>query len=84
MLAWCNHDQHIFGNRLKISTKVHRALQSQDLFLFPLNAKVPKRRLIVRLHALRCHCDLHTFYLKQSHRTKIDIAITGDWPGGAD
>ena len=84
MLAWCNHDQDIFGNRLKITTKVDGALQSQDLFLFRLNAKVPKRRLIVRLHALRCHCDLYACYLKQSHRAKIDIAITGDRSGGAD
>jgi hypothetical protein len=69
---------------LKITTKVHGALQSQDLLHFRLNAKVPKRRLIERLHALRCHCDLHTVYLEQSHGTKINIAITGDRSGGPD
>src|ERR1700687_2275786 len=78
------HDQNVFGNRLKITSKVHGALQGQNFLLLRLNAKMPKRRLIKRLHALRCHRDLHTTDLKQSHRTKIDITIAGDRAGRPD
>ena len=63
---------------------MYGTLQGQDFLLFRLNPQMSKWRLIKCLHTLRGYRNLHTTYLKQRYRAKVDIAIARDRAGGPD
>ena len=60
---------------------MNSAFQGQNFLLLRLDAKMAERCLVVRLHALRRHCNFHATDLKQRHRAKINISVAGDRAG---
>ena len=71
-------DDDLLGDRLELGAEVAGALERQDLLLLGLDAQMPERRLVERLHALGRHRHAHAADLEQRHGPEIDVAAAGD------